>query len=313
MKAGFLDPGEDGSMLSSPVVDEHVVATRNTKDVNVGQTPISVTVDPNLEFIRAISELFVNTAYGFFLGKRVAYPVVNNYDISSYVREMIELRVHVELKDTIVVVMPKIDECPKNIGSGVTKNLKNPSQALRGIPKTWVQMGGLQIWPVKRPILVDLRPWNMGSSTTSATHIIKRIDKHERLIIDGKLTLLDDEGNLLEKVDYSGDHDSEDKVKPVDNEMASFMASKRVDYGTNSLLEQRMETYDNAEYDYDPYNDDMYKRQEILDNIQSMCDNLDIKVGCLCNGQRCGIHPNFFKTEYQFPDLFTESTSQENV
>ncbi|GJU09874.1 hypothetical protein Tco_1132270 [Tanacetum coccineum] len=32
-----------------------------------------------VESIRAISERFVNTAYGYFLGKRVAYPVVANY------------------------------------------------------------------------------------------------------------------------------------------------------------------------------------------------------------------------------------------
>ncbi|GJS99786.1 putative reverse transcriptase domain-containing protein [Tanacetum coccineum] len=32
-----------------------------------------------LDSIRAISERFANTAYGFFLGKRVAYPVVANY------------------------------------------------------------------------------------------------------------------------------------------------------------------------------------------------------------------------------------------
>ncbi|GJX70226.1 hypothetical protein Tco_0307397 [Tanacetum coccineum] len=32
-----------------------------------------------VESIRAISERFANTAYGFFFGKRVAYPVVANY------------------------------------------------------------------------------------------------------------------------------------------------------------------------------------------------------------------------------------------
>nr|GEX99934.1 hypothetical protein [Tanacetum cinerariifolium] len=32
-----------------------------------------------VESIRAISERFSNTTYGFFLGKRVAYPVVANY------------------------------------------------------------------------------------------------------------------------------------------------------------------------------------------------------------------------------------------
>nr|GEW17815.1 retrovirus-related Pol polyprotein from transposon TNT 1-94 [Tanacetum cinerariifolium] len=99
----------------------------------------------------------------------------------------------------------------------------------------------------------------------------------ERLIIDGEFTLVDDEGTPLKKADYSGDHDSEDEVKPVDNEMASFLASKRVGYGTNSFLEQWRETYKNADYDYGPYDDDMYEGQEIPDNIQSICNNLDIK------------------------------------
>nr|GEU39678.1 ATP-dependent DNA helicase 2 subunit KU70 isoform X2 [Tanacetum cinerariifolium] len=35
----------------------------------------------HVESIRAISERFVNTACGFFLGKRVAYPVVANYGV----------------------------------------------------------------------------------------------------------------------------------------------------------------------------------------------------------------------------------------
>ncbi|GJU55178.1 RNA-directed DNA polymerase, eukaryota, reverse transcriptase zinc-binding domain protein [Tanacetum coccineum] len=84
---------------------------------------------------------------------------------SSYARVMIELRADVELKDNIVVVMPKItgegyyictvrveykwkpprcscckvightqEECPKNIGLGVAKNVKKPSQTSRGVP-----------------------------------------------------------------------------------------------------------------------------------------------------------------------------------
>ncbi|GJT20286.1 hypothetical protein Tco_0890223 [Tanacetum coccineum] len=50
--------------------------------------------------------------------------------------------------------------------------------------------------------------------------------------------VVDDEGKPLKKVDYSSDHDSEDEVEPVDKEMTSFLASERVDYNTNSLLEQ---------------------------------------------------------------------------
>ncbi|GJY87067.1 hypothetical protein Tco_0501695 [Tanacetum coccineum] len=70
----------------------------------------------------------------------------------------------------------------------------------------WVQMVGLQILLVKRPILVDP---NAESNSTSTTPIIRKIDKMERLIIDGTATLVNDED---------------------------------VDYGTNSLLEQWKES-----------------------------------------------------------------------
>ncbi|GKA22077.1 hypothetical protein Tco_0708039, partial [Tanacetum coccineum] len=33
-----------------------------------------------------------------------------------------------------------------------------------------------------------------------------------------------------------------------------------------------------ADFNHDPYDDDMYEGQEIPDNVQSICDNLDIKV-----------------------------------
>ncbi|GJY61827.1 hypothetical protein Tco_0462484 [Tanacetum coccineum] len=91
--------------------------------------------------------------------------------------------------------------------------------------------------------------WNVDSSSISTTPIIEKIDKIERIIIDGKVTLVDDEGKPLTRVDSSGDHDSEDEVASVDNDMANFLASKDVGYG-----------------------------QDILDKIQDICDNSDINV-----------------------------------
>ncbi|GJV56653.1 hypothetical protein Tco_1457658 [Tanacetum coccineum] len=76
------------------------------------------------------------------------------------------------------------------------------------------------------------------SSSTNTTPIVEKIDKMERLIIDRTSTLVDDEGIPLKKVDSSGDHDSDDEVALVDNNMDNFLASKDVGYGTNSLLEQ---------------------------------------------------------------------------
>ncbi|GKC15231.1 hypothetical protein Tco_1012013 [Tanacetum coccineum] len=104
-----------------------------------------------------------------------------------------------------------------------------------------VTLGG-QLAQLHKHILLE-------SSSTSTIPIVEKIDKIKRLIIDGKVTLLDDASKPLAKVDSSGDHDSEDEVASVDNEMANFLASKKVGYG-----------------------------QDIPDKIQATCDNLDIKV-----------------------------------
>ncbi|GJW62334.1 hypothetical protein Tco_0111669 [Tanacetum coccineum] len=120
--------------------------------------------------------------------------------------------------------------------------------------------------------------WIADSSSTNTTLIIVKIDKMERLIIDGKVTLVDDEGKPLTRVDSLDDHDSKEEVASVDNDMENFIASKDVGYGTNSLSEQWKESYGNGDYGYDPYDDDMYEGQDIPDKIQDICDNLDIKV-----------------------------------
>ncbi|GJY96885.1 hypothetical protein Tco_0513795 [Tanacetum coccineum] len=45
-----------------------------------------------------------------------------------------------------------------------------------------------------------------------------------------------------------------------------------------SLLEQLTESYKNADYGYDPYDDDMYEGQDISDKLQAICNKLDITV-----------------------------------
>ncbi|GJT88109.1 hypothetical protein Tco_1069826 [Tanacetum coccineum] len=300
----------------------------NLHEENHGRTPIKSIDNPNkgngvdvavlVKSIRAISERFANTTYGFFLGKYVAYPVVANYlhggfgcDAlkwsmiysqqstylekvesgcehiqrrcrSSYARALFEVQADVELKDNIVVAMPKLvaegsytcnDECPKNKVSDVVKNMKKPSQTHRGVPvgpkvgfQPTKQVYG-QVSKKNNVSTSDPRRssfWNVDSNSTSTTPIVEKIDKMERLIIDGMATLIDDEGKPLTRVDSSGDHDSEDEVASVDNDIANFRASKDVGYGTNSLLEQWKESYGNGEHDYDSYDDDMYEGHDIL-------------------------------------------------
>nr|GEU40967.1 hybrid signal transduction histidine kinase M [Tanacetum cinerariifolium] len=105
------------------------------------------------------------------------------------------------------------EECPKNIGTGETKNLKKNSQTRKG-----------------------------------------------------KVTLVDDDGKSLLNVASSCDYDSEDDVAFVDNEMANFLA-KKDGYGTQSLLKQWTKSYENDEYGYYAYDDDMYEEWLKIDSV----------------------------------------------
>nr|GEU90066.1 hypothetical protein [Tanacetum cinerariifolium] len=120
--------------------------------------------------------------------------------------------------------------------------------------------------------------WNVETSSTSTTSVVDKIGKLEKLIFDEKVTLVDDDGIPLKNVDYPGDLDSEDEVESLDNDMTLSMASERVEFGTKSLLKQWWDSYENGDYNEDPYNDDIYEGQDILEKIQDICNNLDIRV-----------------------------------
>ncbi|GKD75978.1 hypothetical protein Tco_1334260 [Tanacetum coccineum] len=427
-------------MVSSLPVDEPVVAARNTKDANVGHTPISSIVDQysctsyanlftsessrksvnfrtlitpvgnrtdvvvSLESIKAISERTLRVkVHGVpvtvfskdglsAIATKLDTPLMldfytsdmcmQSWGKSSYARSMIELRADVELKDTIVVAMPKLvregfyacnirieyewkppryacckvfghvqDECPKKIGSDVAKNMKNPNQAPRGVlvgPKLGYKpvkqvyrhvskknnvntSGNKKKDEESRKEVSNPNPFdvlnsfendvdNVGSSIISTTLIVEKFDKLEKLIIDGKITLVDDEGKPLEKVDYLGDHDSEDEVKPVDNEMTSFLASERVDYvlivywnNGGKLMRMLITTMTHTIMicmkskkfltifnlyaitwisSYEVIR--RYRLLEISESfvVQSLYASSFKKVGCLCNEWRYGIHPH---------------------
>nr|GEY17497.1 hypothetical protein [Tanacetum cinerariifolium] len=105
----------------------------------------------------------------------------------------------------------------------------------------------------------------------STAPIIGKINKIKILIIDGKAILVDNKGKHVRK----DDNDNEEEVASVDNKMANFLA-KDDGYGTQSLLEQWKYSHD--DYEYVPYDDDLYDGQEIPEMLQAFCDNLDIRV-----------------------------------
>ncbi|GJT35071.1 zinc finger, CCHC-type containing protein [Tanacetum coccineum] len=79
---------------------------------------------------------------------------------------------------------------------------------------------------------------NVETSSPNTTPTVDNNEKFKKLIIDGQATLVNNEGNPLKKVKYQGNHDSENEVESVNNDIARFLASMRVGFGTKSLLEQ---------------------------------------------------------------------------
>ncbi|GJS20883.1 zinc finger, CCHC-type containing protein [Tanacetum coccineum] len=171
--------------------------------------------------------------------------------LGHYARVMIKLRADVELKDNIVVVMTKIIREGHYICAGEKKTLNKPSQTSRGVSvglkivlnsvDNDVELGANR----GNTNLVNNETTSSGSSfmnidnsSTRTTPIIDKIRKFEELLTSRKATLVDEAGNPLKKVEFLDDYDSEDEVVSVDNDMAHFMASKRVGFGTQSLLEQ---------------------------------------------------------------------------
>nr|GEW06312.1 copia protein [Tanacetum cinerariifolium] len=180
--------------------------------------------------------------------------------ISSYARALIKVWDYVKLEDNIVVAMPKLvrerfytcnvhvhyeykpprcvcckffccvqDECPKNIDLDVVKNIKKPRQTCRGVlvgPK-------VRFKPVKQVYRHDSKKNNVNTDGNKKKDVEPTIE----------VTLVEDEGKPLTKIDSSGDHDSKDEVALFDNDMTNFLASKKVGYGTNNLLEQWKECY----------------------------------------------------------------------
>ncbi|GJV49079.1 cytokinin dehydrogenase 3-like protein [Tanacetum coccineum] len=191
---------------------------------------------------------------------------------SSYARVMIELRADVELKDNIVVVIPTItreghytcnvrveyewkpprcsackvfghihEECLKNIGAEYRPVLKKPTASSSGNKKKGVEpiieVGNSNQFDVINSVDND----GEFGTNSSNTPIGEKIDKIERQICEGKLRLLDNDGNPLVP---TGIVESDSEVEVVYDETANLRISTSgkdgsdKGYGTNNLLEQ---------------------------------------------------------------------------
>nr|GEX79134.1 hypothetical protein [Tanacetum cinerariifolium] len=216
-------------------------------------------------------------------------------DMYSYVRILIEIDACNGFINNLIMVVPELkgeggsseddDEGfikLKKKKSGANGGTKNFNPVLMK-PKPQYRPKALN---VDDPVTVEVESGHTTSTSgvqeegISSTRLVEKIHRFEQQPLDGECVLVDEDGKLVKKVDYSGDQGSEDEVEPDDNEMASFLALKPsgIGYGNKSLLEQWMGIYGDAEqeYDYDPYDGDMYEGQDIPDTIHNICNNLDM-------------------------------------
>ncbi|GJW76271.1 RNA-directed DNA polymerase, eukaryota, reverse transcriptase zinc-binding domain protein [Tanacetum coccineum] len=174
-----------------------------------------------------------------------------------------------------------IDSYTSDMCVGKTKTLNRPSQTSRGVsvgPKI-----GFRPQKEYRPVskkpttsssgnkkkgvvssieggttnLVNNEATSCGSSfmhidnsSTRTTPIIDKIEKFKELLTSEKATHVDEVGNPLKKVEFLDDYDSKDV----------------------------RDSYDNGDYEEDKYDDDMYEGHDLPQELQAICDNLDIRV-----------------------------------
>nr|GEW98704.1 hypothetical protein [Tanacetum cinerariifolium] len=298
-----------------------------------------------VDSICAISERFANTAYGFLLGKKVAYPAdamlendpwfiqnnllilkkwhpdenLLNEDVSTV---PVWVKLHdvpvtafsddglsaittkmadVELKDNIVVDMPKItreghytcnvrveyewktsrcssckvfghipEECPKNTGAGEKNTVKKPSQTSQGVPVG--QKMGFKPQKEYQPISKKPNASSSGNmkkgvkptievSNSNPFDVLNSVDNDEEFSTNGGLLICNTP--IGEKIDKIKRQTCKGKLRLLDNDGNPLVT-------TDGFLP------DND--DYDPYDDDIYENHDLSEHLQSICDDLDITV-----------------------------------
>nr|GEZ31583.1 ATPase, F1/V1/A1 complex, alpha/beta subunit, zinc knuckle CX2CX4HX4C [Tanacetum cinerariifolium] len=149
---------------------------------------------------------------------------------SSYARVMIKLRVDVDLKDNIIVAMPKINgEGHYICNVRVEYEWKPPSGNKKKGVVPYIEVSNSNTFEVFNSVDNDVELgtnerttnlvnneatssgssfMNIDNSSTRTTPIIDKIGKFKELLTSGKATLVDEAGNPLKKVEFRDDYDS---------------------------------------------------------------------------------------------------------
>nr|GEW14181.1 hypothetical protein [Tanacetum cinerariifolium] len=175
----------------------------------------------------------------------------------SYARAMIESRADVELKDTLVVDIPKfegkgytrrtihveyewkppksstckvfghvMDECPKKIVLICIKEFKDAKTSCSLTSGTNEGNSKLaEKGAISNVVASTHATTSEALGSPSITPLAKRINYLNRSMLDEKFVLVDDDGKPLNNVDDPGNTNSDNEVEEVFNKNTGFMAS----------------------------------------------------------------------------------------
>ncbi|GJR61915.1 reverse transcriptase domain, reverse transcriptase zinc-binding domain protein [Tanacetum coccineum] len=373
MERGFLTAKERGSgnfvKEKGNVPNSKSFATKvkgNTSQKTVNFWPLftlacnGVDVHVPKESVSVMNEWLNNTVYGFFFGKRVAYPVVENYvkntwgkfgivksmmikdihffkfgskermeamlesgpwlihnvslilkqwtpdaniikedvcnipvlvkfhdvPITAFTEDglsviatklaMIELKVDVELSDTIVVVVLKFsDDCPKKIFSYASKHFKMPRQPARG-PLVGLKPKSTFVYPpvfTKKAAKANGNPkvQTANKATTPALNLF-----------DALSTLVDEEEGGAWKTARNGGNEEASASKPNTSMGDQFVESDEdeVEYPDDETSRYMSSTVGGGFREDDLDFDDRYEARvyDLLEQMQTFCDQFDIRL-----------------------------------
>ncbi|GKD68943.1 kinase-like domain, phloem protein 2-like protein [Tanacetum coccineum] len=265
----------------------NITSKPSGKKVNVrtlftpGGNRIDVVV--SVDSIRAISERFANTAYGFFLGKKVAYPVVANYvrntwnglwfirnnplilkkwhpDENLLKEDVSTVPVWVKLYGVLVTAFSE-----DGLSAIATKlaDVKLKDNIVVVMPKI-TREGHYTCNVLYRPVTKKPNAGSSGDKKKGVEPTIKVSNSNPFDVFN----LVD---NDRDEVELVFDETTNLRI-PMNGKDGSDKA-----YGTNSLLKQWRDSYPDND-DYDLYDDDMYENHDLFEHLQSICDYLDITV-----------------------------------
>ncbi|GKC02506.1 hypothetical protein Tco_0994116, partial [Tanacetum coccineum] len=180
---------------------------------------------------------------------------------SSYARVMIELQIDVVLKDTLVVVVPKL------VGEGFLCILfvLSMSGNIQGVQVARQDVSNSNTFDVLNSIENDD---DLGTNERNSKFLGKGANSDVISSAHGTSSkAVDDDGKPINKVDSSVNADSDGEVDEALNETSGFMASTSLESSSVQIVED----------DYDPYDDDMYSHH-ISEDLQAIYHDWDIKV-----------------------------------